>query len=106
MKLSIITEDNAVGKDGKFYLDIDLTSCGIPSNVWALQWDNTSGHIEYKEVTTQNEDITELPAWAEAAHTLWQNAHTAKLAADEAQRLADEESRRLFAENQQAGGLQ
>jgi len=106
MRLTIVVVDDSAGKDELFYNNLNLSTCGIPSNVWALQWDNTSGHIEYKEVTTQNEDITELPAWAEAAHTLWQNAHTAKLAADEAQRLADEESDRLFAENQQAGGLQ
>lgn len=91
MKLTIITEDRAVGKDGMFYHDLDLTSCSVPPNVWALQWDNTSGHIEYKEVTTQNEDITELPAWAEAAHTLWQNAETARLAEEEAARVAAEE---------------
>ena len=106
MRLTIVVVDNSVGKDGLFYNNLNLSTCNIPPNVWALQWDNTSGHIEYKEVTTQNEDITELPAWANAAHTLHQNAHTAKLAADEAQRLADEESDRLFAESQQAGGLQ
>ena len=92
MKLSIITEDNAVGKDERFYHDLDLSTCGIPSNVWALQWDNTSGHIEYKGAHTQNEDITELPAWAEAAHTLWQNAETARLAEEEAARVAAAEA--------------
>ena len=92
MKLTIVIADNAVGKDEKFYLDVDLTSCGIPSNVWALQWDNDSGHIEYKGAHIQNEDITELPAWADAAHTLWQNAETARLAEEEAARVAAEEA--------------
>jgi hypothetical protein len=105
MKLSIITEDNAVGKDGKFYLNVDLTSCGIPSNVWALQWGNTSGHIEYKGAHTQNETITELPGWASAAHTLWQNMEDARLAAEEAARLAEIEEARLAEEKAQAKGI-
>jgi hypothetical protein len=105
MKLSIITEDNAVGKDERFYHDLDLSTCGIPSNVWALQWDNTSGHIEYKGAHTQNEDITELPAWAEAAHTLWQNMEDARLAAEEAARLAEIEEARLAEEKAQAAGI-
>jgi hypothetical protein len=97
MKLTIITEDNAVGKDGMFYQDLDLTSCSVPSNVWALQWNNNSGHIEYKGVEVQNETITELPAWASAAQTLWQNLENARLEAEEAQRLADEEAKRIAA---------
>jgi len=81
MKLTIITEDNNVGKDGWFYPDLDLTSCGIPSNVWALQWDNDSGHIEYKGAHIQNETITELPTWANEVASAWQVAEEVKLAA-------------------------
>ena len=92
MKLTIITEDNAVGKNGMFYHNLDLTSCGIPSNVWALQWDNTSGHIEYKGDHIQNEDITELPTWATAVLTLWQTLEDARLEAEEAARVAAEEA--------------
>ncbi len=94
MKLTIITEDSSVGKDGMFYQDLDLTSCSIPSNVWALQWNNNSGHIEYKGEDIQNEDITELPAWASSAHTLWQTLEDARLVeealAEEAARVAAE----------------
>jgi hypothetical protein len=63
MKLTIVVADNAVNKDGVGNGGLDLSSCNIPTNVWALQWDNTSGHIEYTG-STPNDEITELPAWA------------------------------------------
>lgn len=75
MKLTIIPTDGAVGKDGKFYLELDLSSCGIPSDVHALQWQDTAGEIEYK-TTIPNEPITELPAWANACMTKWTEANT------------------------------
>ena len=80
MKLTIVVADNAVNKDGVGNGGLDLSSCSIPNNVWALQWDNDSGHIEYIG-TTPNEEITELPAWATAAEALWQNAEDARRAA-------------------------
>ena len=53
MKLTIIVEDNAVYVDGvmKAYapLPLDLTQCGIPSNVHALQWKETAGWIEFED---------------------------------------------------------
>jgi hypothetical protein len=75
MKLTIIPTDGAVGEDGKFYLELDLSSCGIPSNVHALQWQDTAGEIEY-DTTIPNEIITELPAWANCCMTKWTEANT------------------------------
>ena len=82
MKLTIVVADNAVSKDGVGNGGLDLSSCNIPTNVWALQWDNTSGHIEYTG-TTSNDEITELPAWATAVEAVWQATEDAKSVEEE-----------------------
>lgn len=69
-RISIIVEDNAVYKDGVFHDELDLAACGIPSGVNALQWKDNSGEIEYTDL--HNEDIIELPAWANSCVALWQ----------------------------------
>jgi len=74
MRISIITDDNCVVKDGAGYT-LDLSSCGIPSNVHALQWNGSSGEIEYNDGTTQH-DIDALPSWATSAVEV----HDAKVA--------------------------
>lgn len=81
MKVTIITADNAVYKDGVSYSDLDLSSCGIPSNVSALQWQDTSGWIEDKSALVDNQTITELPAWATACVAKWDEAKAAEEAA-------------------------
>jgi hypothetical protein len=76
MRLVIIKETNSVGKDDVFYNDLDLSSCGLPENLWALQWyDNNTGHIEYNSATIQNDNITELPSWSNNCIAVWQTAH-------------------------------
>ena len=69
MRLTIIVVDGSVGKDGLFY-QLDLSSCNVPSNVWALQWNQSSGHIEF-DTPIPNQDITTLPTWANACVALW-----------------------------------
>jgi hypothetical protein len=72
MKLTIIPSDKAVYKDGVMRasvpLPLDLSSCGIPANVVALQWEENAGWIEFVDnpdgSKPQNQDITELPQWA------------------------------------------
>jgi hypothetical protein len=75
MRLTIVTETSSVGKNGVFYDDLNLTQCQIPSNVWALQWQENSGWIEF-DTPIPNEDITSLPAWAEACLQVWDVANT------------------------------
>jgi hypothetical protein len=70
MRLTIITETNTVGKDGVFYNDLDLTTCQVPNNIWALQWGGSSGHIEF-DTPIPNQDIISLPAWADACLSVW-----------------------------------
>jgi hypothetical protein len=76
MKLTIIPADKSVGEDGKFYNDLDLTSCNIPADVHALQWQDTAGWIEYNSPLVQNQPITELPSWANCCMTKWSEANT------------------------------
>ena len=80
MKLTIIPVDGSVGKDGKFYTAINLISCAIPSDVHALQWQDTAGWIEYESPLVQNQEITSLPDWANACVTKWQELYDAEQA--------------------------
>jgi len=82
--LTIIPVDGSVGEDGEFYLNLDLSSCNIPADVHALQWQDTAGWIEYKSALVQNQDITELPAWANACINKRDEAKAAEEAAKEA----------------------
>jgi hypothetical protein len=72
MRLTIINDDGAVYKDNLCFLKLNLLS--IPDNVHALQWYENYGHIEYKSDTQHNENITELPSWANDCLAKWQEA--------------------------------
>jgi len=73
MKLTIIPIDGAVTEDGKSYIGLDLSSCGIPSDVRALQWQDTTGWVEFWD--KPNEDITTLPSWVNCCLTAWDQAN-------------------------------
>jgi hypothetical protein len=81
MRLSIIVEDNAVYKDNYVYSGLDLSSCSIPANVWALQWYGSAGELEYNS-REENTPITEIPDWANACLVKWQEAEDARIAAE------------------------
>jgi len=74
MLLTIIPVDGNVTKDGVGYIDLNLSSCEIPANVRALQWQETNGHLEFWD--KQNEDITELPSWVNCCLAIWTIANT------------------------------
>lgn len=74
MRLTIIPINGSVGKDEKFYNALNLTSCNIPADIHALQWQDTAGWIEFNSALVQNEGITELPAWANCCITKWDQA--------------------------------
>jgi hypothetical protein len=98
MKLTIITADNAVYKDDVSYLGLDLSSCGIPDNVWALQWKDTSGWVEDKSALVDNLAITELPAWAIVCVAKWDEAKAAEEAAQQAAAEAAQQAAQQAAE--------
>ena len=103
MRLTIVPADGAVYLDGVVYMDLDLSTCNIPSDVHALQWYDTYGELEFNRsfvdgqiVHPSNEILTELPAWVNTAKTVWAAAKAeedAQLAAEQA-----EEAARLLAE--------
>jgi len=85
MKLTIIPVDGTVNKDGLAYLELDLSSCGIPADVHALQWEEqepNKGHIEFKSALVQNLEIIELPSWANACINKWDEAEAARIATE------------------------
>ena len=58
MNITIVKEDRLVVIDGEgINFDFDL-----PANVWAIQWDGTTGEIEFTD-GTPNEVITDFSAY-------------------------------------------
>jgi hypothetical protein len=75
MRIVILNSGGTVGVDGVFREDLDLSSCGLPVNFWAFQWNehgNNQGHIEYNSPLIQNDDVSEIPSWATACVSVWQ----------------------------------
>lgn len=70
MRLTIVVADSAVYKDGLCYLYLNLSNCGIPADVQALQWQGSSGWIEFTD-SRDNQQITQLPAWVNACVAKW-----------------------------------
>jgi hypothetical protein len=76
MKLTIIPIDGAVYKDNVAYSGLDLSSCGIPLDIHALQWVEAAGWLEFND-DKPNEDISSLPEWAVNCVAVWGQADNA-----------------------------
>ena len=74
MLLTIIPVDGNVRKDDVGYINLNLSSCAIPPNIRALQWQETSGWLEFWD--QPNEDITALPSWVDCCLAVWTVANT------------------------------
>ena len=79
MRLTIIPSDGFVNVDGDPKSQpLDLSGCGIPTDVHALQWYETRGWIEFSDdddpftPKPPNEDISELPQWANTCVQVWE----------------------------------
>jgi len=99
MKLIIIKDDGAVYKDNVSYSELSLPN--IPNDVHALQWNNDKGHIEFTNNVKPNEEIIELPSWANDALTAWQSAYDAEQA-EIAKFKAQAEAKKLAKQQAQA----
>jgi hypothetical protein len=79
MKLTIIPIDKAVYIDGVCHMNLFWE--GTPEIVHALQWQDTEGWIEYKDINGKvpNEPITVLPVWANNAIESWTTANTSNI---------------------------
>ena len=98
MRLTILPDTLTVGKDGLFFEQLDLSNCSVPSDVHALQWYGSAGHIELKS-TEPNQDITQLPSWALNCLDAWEAAHaiaTAPLTDEERKLTTVETARHLL----------
>ena len=56
MNITIIKDDQAVYEDGVAVMGIDLSD--LPADFHALQWDGKVGHIEWKTITTPNQEVS------------------------------------------------
>lgn len=80
MKLTIVPDDSFVMIDGdNTHGPLDLSNCGIPEGVHALQWFETKGWIEFDDPVDPfspklpNEIIDVLPQWANYCVNIWKN---------------------------------
>lgn len=80
MRLTIIPFDGFVNVDGNSkFQPLDLSSCGIPIDVHALQWYDTRGWIEFRDdddpftPKPPNQEIVELPKWANNCIKVWED---------------------------------
>ena len=85
MRLVIIDQENnlmQVGIDGNFYEGLDGSE--LAENIHAVQWNNESGEVEYKDPQTgnmtTNEQITDISTF-QFAIDAWQAEYDAEQAA-------------------------
>ena len=79
MRVTIIPSDGVVIINGNTkHQPLDLSGCGVPADVHALQWYDTRGWIEFSDdddpftPKPPNKEITSLPAWANACALVWE----------------------------------
>lgn len=77
-RITIIPSDGFISIDGvSKFQPFDFSGCLIPSDIHALQWYNNRGWIEFTDdddpftPKQANEDINELPTWANACVEVW-----------------------------------
>lgn len=56
MHITIIKDDQAVYQDGVVVDGINLSD--LPDDFHALQWNGKVGHIEWKTITTPNQEVS------------------------------------------------
>jgi hypothetical protein len=77
MRLTIIPDDKFVSVDGVGYLKVEFT---VDSNIHAVQWIDTRGWIEYKEIDfhkPNNEDIYDISQFQNVIDA-WTERHQAE----------------------------
>tara|TARA_Y100000004_G_C8938440_1_gene423104 strand:+ start:1429 stop:1728 length:300 start_codon:yes stop_codon:yes gene_type:complete len=98
MKFTIIKDDQAVYEDGDAIEGVDLSD--LPEDLHALHWDGNSGEIEWKTVTTPNQEISsedEIESALGVSFTALRERRTARIA--EIQAELDAQAEALQAEN-------
>lgn len=78
MRLTIIPTDSAVYIDGVCKMPLDLSGCGIPLDIHALQWFGEKGWLEFTDdgdpftPRPPNQNIDTLPDWAISCVVIWE----------------------------------
>ena len=91
MKVTIITEDKFISVGGTGYLGISTDWSYIPSNVHAVQWNGSSGEVEYTD-GSPNVGITSLGVYAPAVtHHETERLRLAAIEVAEQAQLADKD---------------
>ena len=85
MNVCVITEDRMIEVEGEA-LNFDFT---IDANIHAIQWNGTTGHVEFKD-NTPNEDITDFSAYQYLVDAY--NTEKQRVADAEAQAILDAEA--------------
>lgn len=63
-KISVVVPDRVVCVDDIIHSDVDLCNCEIPEDVWAFQWSNNKGFIEFTDARDNYELIgSDFPEW-------------------------------------------
>ena len=95
MNVCVITEDRMIQVEGKA-LNFDFT---IDANIHAIQWNGTTGHVEFKD-NTPNEDITDFTAYQSLVDAY--NTEKQRVADAEAQAILDAEAALTYADRRKA----
>jgi len=95
MNVCVITEDRMIQVDGEAQ-NFDFT---IDSNIHAIQWNGTTGHVEFKD-NTPNEDITDFTAYQSLVDAY--NTEKQRVADAEAQAAIDAEAALTYADRRKA----
>lgn len=64
--------DNAVYLDQGSYQGLDLTDCGVPTDIRALDWIDNKGELHHYDSSIQHIKVTELPDWAIKCVAKWE----------------------------------
>tara|TARA_R110000822_G_scaffold2851_1_gene13215 strand:- start:2578 stop:3000 length:423 start_codon:yes stop_codon:yes gene_type:complete len=91
--ISMCKVDNAVSIDGNGQ-EVDLS--GLASNIWAIQWNGSSGEIEYTDGTA-NETISDM-----SPYSAYTDAHATAKATEDAAIAAEASAEATRVANQNA----
>lgn len=94
MNVCVVKEDNAIVVDGEG-INFDFT---LADNIWAIQWNGTSGHVEFNDATP-NEELTDFSDYQYLVDAF--NTEKQRLADEKAQADADALASRTYVDDRQ-----
>jgi hypothetical protein len=63
-RISIHATDGGVYTNTDSCINLDFSDCGIPEDIWAFQWENGEGWVEFKDSRDNEKFIgTDFPEW-------------------------------------------